>query len=552
MTIGVVPCIAWRALIAGADVAAARAHSGHCHPTDAVLMQVGQIGASNVGRSPPPIARDGGSSEGGAARSTTRRQDTGARADRERAKKVTLSGERRQQRSGLALPRCRRVDDESVVERSATTEGQVVVVSASTQSPPAGTPSRYPGRGTGVRLAATMTIEPGSPRRTSDTTELSSHRRRRATRPTHRSSSADHSAGCPAANRLSSATARVTPSCSARPHNDQSSSRSCGPLAGLRELGTHEEQRVARHRPLPGAAAPAGWRTAATGPPAASRSASPCRARPRRGSAAAPSARRRRSASGRRGRGGGSDGAPARGGSSSSVSCIQPRFHFRPNPRPPWSTAAVTPGQAVDSSAITSAPGCSSATATFSSRTNVDRLEVLSPTVHVGRPLPRARGCSRGTASRRRHRPGARRRWNSSSQYRALATRKLRTCGRPKSNSSVPQSGCSARAWIGVLVERLDRRSGPARHRRAGSAPGTQSTITPRPASWSVSIEEPQVVGVAAAGVGGVVAGDLVAPRPAERMAGHRHQLDVGEPEARHMLGEGPASSRYECCRPSG
>ncbi|SKV11856.1 Uncharacterised protein [Mycobacteroides abscessus subsp. abscessus] len=35
--------------------------------------------------------------------------------------------------------------------------------------------------------------------------------------------------------------------------------------------------------------------------------------------------------------------------------------------------------------------------------------------------------------------------WNWSSQNNALATRKLRTSGRPKSKTYVPQSSCSAR-----------------------------------------------------------------------------------------------------------
>ncbi len=32
-------------------------------------------------------------------------------------------------------------------------------------------------------------------------------------------------------------------------------------------------------------------------------------------------------------------------------------FHLKPKPRPPWSVGAVTPGNAVDSSAIMSVPG---------------------------------------------------------------------------------------------------------------------------------------------------------------------------------------------------
>ena len=41
----------------------------------------------------------------------------------------------------------------------------------------------------------------------------------------------------------------------------------------------------------------------------------------------------------------------------SSVSCIKPMFHLKPKPRPPWSVGRETPGQAVDSSAIVTAPG---------------------------------------------------------------------------------------------------------------------------------------------------------------------------------------------------
>ena len=48
--------------------------------------------------------------------------------------------------------------------------------------------------------------------------------------------------------------------------------------------------------------------------------------------------------------------------------------------------------------------------------------------------------------------------------------------------------------------------------------------------------ERAQVVGRAVAGGGGVVPGDLVAPRAAERVGHHREQLDVGEP---HVLAVG-------------
>jgi hypothetical protein len=41
----------------------------------------------------------------------------------------------------------------------------------------------------------------------------------------------------------------------------------------------------------------------------------------------------------------------------SSESCVHPVFHFRPKPRPPRCVGRVTPGHAVDSSAIVTIPG---------------------------------------------------------------------------------------------------------------------------------------------------------------------------------------------------
>ena len=39
------------------------------------------------------------------------------------------------------------------------------------------------------------------------------------------------------------------------------------------------------------------------------------------------------------------------------MSFIQPMFHLKPNPRPPFATSRVTPGQDVDSSATIMMPG---------------------------------------------------------------------------------------------------------------------------------------------------------------------------------------------------
>ncbi|CAM5599782.1 hypothetical protein SGRIM119S_08550 [Streptomyces griseorubiginosus] len=76
--------------------------------------------------------------------------------------------------------------------------------------------------------------------------------------------------------------------------------------------------------------------------------------------------------------------------------------------------------------------------------------------------------------------------WNSSHQYTALATRKLRTSTRPKSNSYVPQSGCSARrqspgSYRGSHSNRANAQSS------LGKWAGTQSMITPMPARCRAS-----------------------------------------------------------------
>jgi len=49
------------------------------------------------------------------------------------------------------------------------------------------------------------------------------------------------------------------------------------------------------------------------------------------------------------------------------VSCIHPMFHLNVKPRPPLSVERVTPGQAVDSSAVIETPGCVAWTTAFSS-----------------------------------------------------------------------------------------------------------------------------------------------------------------------------------------
>ena len=127
--------------------------------------------------------------------------------------------------------------------------------------------------------------------------------------------------------------------------------------------------------------------------------------------------------------------------------------------------------------------------------------------------------------------------WNCSIQYRALATRKLRTSLRPKLNTRVPQSGCSP--WRGSACS---YRAVPSKRARANSSrgkwAGTQSTITPMPRWCRASTRARKSSGRAEAGGRGVVARHLVAPRPAEGVLGDRHHLDVGEAQLGHVVGQ--------------
>ncbi len=63
-----------------------------------------------------------------------------------------------------------------------------------------------------------------------------------------------------------------------------------------------------------------------------------------------------------------------------SVSCIQPRFHLQPKPRPPRYVGRETPGQAVDSSAAEITPAFRAYSVSFSSlRKATDSRSSLPP-----------------------------------------------------------------------------------------------------------------------------------------------------------------------------
>jgi hypothetical protein len=115
---------------------------------------------------------------------------------------------------------------------------------------------------------------------------------------------------------------------------------------------------------------------------------------------------------------------------TSSVSFIQPMFHLKLNPNPPYSGGWVTPANEVDSSAIISAPGNSRCTAQFSLAQEIDRLQIFAAAVPVRQPIA-------GIATviqiqHRRHRVDAQTvDMEAIHPKSALATRKLRTSWRP-------------------------------------------------------------------------------------------------------------------------
>ena len=90
--------------------------------------------------------------------------------------------------------------------------------------------------------------------------------------------------------------------------------------------------------------------------------------------------------------------------------------------------------------------------------------------------------------------------------------------------------GVLAALRIGVLVQRRAV-EGAQRELIVREVGGHPVDDDPDPGAVERVDQRGEVVRAAEACRRGVVAGDLVAPRPVERVLGHRQQLDVGEPE---------------------
>ena len=103
--------------------------------------------------------------------------------------------------------------------------------------------------------------------------------------------------------------------------------------------------------------------------------------------------------------------------------------------------------------------------------------------------------------------------------------------------------GVLAPLRVGVLVERraVVAGEGAVVAREVGGHPVDDHAE----AALVEVVDEPaEVVGVAEARGGRVEAGDLVAPRRLVGVLGHRHELDVGEPEGGGVVGERAAPAR--------
>ena len=120
--------------------------------------------------------------------------------------------------------------------------------------------------------------------------------------------------------------------------------------------------------------------------------------------------------------------------------------------------------------------------------------------------------------------------WNSSSQYSALATRKLRTSRAAEVEDQRSPVRVFAKVRVGVLVQGFAV--------EPGQRPLILGEVRRHPVQQHADAglvefvhEVPEFVGVAEARRRGEVGRDLVAPGSAERVLRHRHELHVGEAE---------------------
>ena len=217
-------------------------------------------------------------------------------------------------------------------------------------------------------------------------------------------------------------------------------------------------------------------------------------------------------------------------------------FHLWVKPRPPAWTGRLTPSHAVDSSAMVSTPGWTRWTVVFISWRNDTASRFSLPPWTLGVHWPLLAGVV--AVEHRRDRVDAQAvEVQLVEPVEGVGDEEVAHLVRPWSNTSVPQSGCSAVLRVGVLVERRAVEAGEGAV-VAGEVGGHPVDEHADAALVEVVDEPAEVVGVAEARGGREEAGDLVAPRRLVGVLGHRHQLDVGEAEVGDVVGERGASSR--------
>ncbi len=223
-------------------------------------------------------------------------------------------------------------------------------------------------------------------------------------------------------------------------------------------------------------------------------------------------------------------------------------FHLKPKPSPPVDVGPVTWGHDVDSSAIGGDAGGALVDGGVHLLEELHRLEVLAAAVLVRRPLALL-----ARVVEVEHRGDA----VDAQPVGVELLEPVERVGVEEVAHLVAAEVEDVRApllvpaalGVGVLVERACRRTAASAHSSVAKWPGTQSRITPIAGLVEPVDEQPEAVGVAEPRVRREVRRHVVAPRAAERVLHHRHQLDVGEPQVARRTPAAPRPAAPRSCR---
>ncbi len=209
------------------------------------------------------------------------------------------------------------------------------------------------------------------------------------------------------------------------------------------------------------------------------------------------------------------------------MSCIQPRFHFSPNPSPPevHRPGHARPGRRLLGDHHDPADALVAGRVDFLEER--DRVQVLPPAEHVRGPLARL-----ARVIQVQHR-------GDGVHPEPVDVEFLQPVHRV-GDQEVPHLPAAVvedqRAPVGVLAPARIRMLVELGAVEPGQRPGVLREVRghpvdedPDPGLMQPVDQVPEVVGVAESGRRRVIGGDLVAPGSAERVLGHRHELDVRE-----------------------